>query len=415
VSGASKRAPRGGAGAASAPRHPRARLQQAGEALGATLGFARPAELVLELFYKSHRGMGARDRRECAAIVYGALRHLRRLERALAAAGIGARDGATLAGAWCALEGGWGAADLAAASWPHDAARLIAAAPDPATLKFAERWSLPDWLAERIAAQYGIESDALAAALLEQAPVDLRANTLKVSREALAARLAAHGLEAVPIADAPEGLRLAGRAALRSLPEFKQGQFELQDAGSQRLGALLEARPGERVLDLCAGAGGKSLQLAAAMGDRGTVWACDVDAARLARLAPRAARAGATCIATRVLDGLDDPWLAAQRGGFDAVLVDAPCSGSGTLRRHPDLKWRPCDLAGLVETQQRLLAAALALARPGGRVVYGSCSLLAEEGAAVVAACGLPPVASLALAPHRDACDGFYAARIAVA
>jgi len=394
----------------SAIRFPHARLRQASEALAATLGFGQPADQVLEVYFKTHRGMGARDRRECAAVVYGALRHRRRLEHALDAAGIADHGASALIGAWSRLEGGWDAATLAAAGWEHDAFALHAI--DPATLPFATRWSLPDWLAERLQAQYGAEADALAAALLEQAPVDLRANALRTTREALAEKLRAVDIESTPTAQAGAGLRLIKRATLSGLPEFKRGLFELQDEGSQLIGELLAPTGGERVLDLCAGAGGKSLHLAALMGDRGTVWACDVDPRRLGRAKLRITRSGATCIATRELSGLDDGWLAEQRGTFDAVLVDAPCSGSGTLRRNPDLKWRPCGLAGLVATQQRLLETALALAKPGGRVVYATCSLLGEENEAVVEACGVAPEATLELAPHRDGCDGFYAARI---
>jgi 16S rRNA (cytosine967-C5)-methyltransferase len=250
--------------------------------------------------------------------------------------------------------------------------------------------------------------------LLEQAPVDLRANTLRTTRDALAEKLRAVDIESIPTPQAAQGLRLTKRAALSGLPEFKRGLFELQDEGSQLIGELLAPTGGERVLDLCAGAGGKSLHLAALMGDRGTVWACDVDPRRLGRANLRITRSGATCIATRELSGLDDEWLVEQRGTFDAVLVDAPCSGSGTLRRNPDLKWRALDLAALGVLQRKLLAAALALTRPGGRVVYATCSLLREENEDIVASCGVTPDETLVRLPHRDGGDGFFAARLRV-
>jgi 16S rRNA (cytosine967-C5)-methyltransferase len=399
------------------PRHGHARLRQASEALGAMLSFAHPADQVLDLYYKEHRQMGGRDRRECAEIVYGALRHKRRLAHWIDSAGLPHADAQALAGAWLLHGGGWTPEALDQAGFTYDATALaaaIAAAPAE-TLPFATRWSLPDALAARLQAQYGAEAEALARALLEQAPVDLRVNLLRSTRDALAERLRAAGIESIPTPQAATGLRLTKRAALSGLPEFKRGMFELQDEGSQLIGELLAPAGGERVLDLCAGAGGKSLQLAAAMGDRGTVWACDVDPRRLGRASLRITRSGATCIATRELSGLDDAWLAEQRGTFDAVLVDAPCSGSGTLRRNPDLKWRTLDLEKLGALQRKLLSAGLALAKPGGRVVYATCSLLREENEAIVEACGVTPDETLVRLPHRDGGDGYYAARSRVA
>lgn len=401
----------------SASRYGHTRLRQASEALGAMLDFAHPADQVLDLYYKEHRNMGGRDRRECAEIVYGALRHKRRLAHWIDAAGLPHADAQALAGAWLLHGGAWTTDALTAAGFAYDASALaaaIAAAP-AATLPFATRWSLPDALATRFQAQYGADAEALARALLEQAPVDLRANTLRTTREALAEKLRAVDIESVPTAQAKDGLRLTKRAALNGLPEFKRGLFELQDEGSQLIGELLAPKAGERVLDLCAGAGGKSLQLAALMGDRGTVWACDVDPRRLGRANLRITRSGATCIATRELSGLDDAWLAEQRGSFDAVLVDAPCSGSGTLRRNPDLKWRRLDLDALAAVQHKLLASALALAKPGGRVVYATCSLLREENEAIVEACGAVVDSSFTRLPHRDGGDGFFAARLRIA
>ena len=400
----------------SSPRYAHTRLRQASEALGAMLDFAHPADQVLDLYYKEHRNMGGRDRRECAEIVYGALRHKRRLAHWIDAAGLPHADAQALAGAWLLHGGGWTGAELIGAGFAYDSAALgaaIAAAPAE-SLPFAVRWSLPDALATRIQAQYGVDAAALAAALLEQAPVDLRANTLRTTRDALAEKLRAVDIECAPTPQAHAGLRLTKRAALSGLPEFKRGMFELQDEGSQLIGEMVAPLAGERVLDLCAGAGGKSLHLAALMGDRGTIWACDVDPRRLGRANLRITRSGATCIASRELSGLDDAWLAEQRGTFDAVLVDAPCSGSGTLRRNPDLKWRTLDLVALGALQRKLLAAALALTKPGGRVVYATCSLLREENEAIVEGCGRTPESTLTRLPHRDGGDGYYAAKFRV-
>jgi 16S rRNA (cytosine967-C5)-methyltransferase len=210
-------------------------------------------------------------------------------------------------------------------------------------------------------------------------------------------------------------LRLAKRAPLFALPEFKQGLFEVQDEGSQLLSHFVAPRRGERILDLCAGAGGKTLHLGTLLENSGQVYACDINPRRLGELAPRLARSGLSNVQAHHVDGIDDPKLAPWRGTFDAVLVDAPCSGTGTLRRNPDIKWRAVDFESLADTQRRLLAAATRLAKPGGRVVYATCSLLRAENqdiAATAAPLGWRVSQELVLLPHRDGTDGFYAAEL---
>jgi len=397
--------------------HARARLGQASDALARALTFQHPADKVLERFFKEHRAMGSKDRGACAETVYGVLRHLRLYQHLLEAAGL-PLEARSLAAVQLLDAAGWSARALVEAGFSRDAEGLTRAVRtlDRSALPFAVRWSLPDALAGPLSAQYGEETEALVLALSVQAPVDLRANTFKCTREQLSAALAAAGFDPRPVPGAPHALRLAKRGALWSTPEFKQGWFELQDAGSQRLAPLLAPAPGERVLDLCAGAGGKTLQLATLMNNSGQVFACDVNEKRLARLSPRLARSGLSNVQARPIAGLDDPLLRAQRHSFDAVLVDAPCSGSGTWRRNPDLKWRPLDLEALGRTQRALLAEALRLVKPGGRVVYATCSLLGAENdavvAAVAAATGATVEERLTLLPHRDGCDGFFAARL---
>jgi 16S rRNA (cytosine967-C5)-methyltransferase len=415
------RPPRAAPAAAPEVPHARARLNQASEALERALEFVHPADKVLERYFKEHRGMGSKDRGACAEAVYSVLRHLRLYRHLVEAAGLDVEP-RTLVGAWLLDAAGWSARALEEAGFTRDAAALVRAVrtTDRKALPFAVRHSLPDDLAELLIHQFGDDTEDVVRALNAQAPVDLRVNTYKTTREALRERLLAtlgkDGVAVEPVPGAPAALRLSKRGALWSLPEFKQGLFEMQDAGSQRLAPLLDPQPGERVLDLCAGAGGKTLHLATLMRNSGQVFACDINEARLAKLSPRLARAGLSNIQMRAIEGVQDPMLRAQRGSFDAVLVDAPCSGLGTLRRNPDLKWRPLDLEGLRRTQRALLEEALRQIKPGGRVVYATCSLLDEENDAIVdavaAATGAVVEERLHLLPHRDGTDGFFAARL---
>ena len=252
-----------------------------------------------------------------------------------------------------------------------------------ATQPPAVRFSLPDWLWQRIGAAHGEQAPALAAHLLLPASTDIRCNLLRGKPAALQKLLAAAGLTAGPVPEVPTALRLSGRPALARLPQFGQGWFELQDAGSQAIVDTCGVKRGARVIDFCAGAGGKTLALAARMRNQGQILAFDTEEARLSRLTPRLTRAGVDIVTTLRIDGCDDPRLARYQGWADLVLVDAPCSGSGTLRRHPDLKWRlqPDDVAHYQQLQRTIILAALRLLRPGGRLVYATCSLLADENA----------------------------------
>ncbi len=266
------------------------------------------------------------------------------------------------------------------------------------------------------------------AALCERAPVDLRVNTLKANREEILQQLRGDGYDANPTPYSPLGIRIPpgeGLAKLSKSATFENGLFEFQDEAAQIASLLCGAKPGSRVLDLAAGAGGKSLALAAAMNNEGEVVARDIRADALARLAERAARAGASIIRTQ-----------SDARSFDIVLVDAPCSGSGTWRRQPELKWRltPARLAQFAKTQDEMLAEAARLVRPGGRLVYATCSLLACENEQRIAAFlaghpGFAPVSAAVLwrditnqnsppgmgeffraSPYLTGTDGFFAA-----
>lgn len=404
-----------------------AQWQLAVEVLTQVLGGGGAADRLLQHEFRQRRQMGGRDRAVVSDLVYGVLRDLRRLRRI---AGPAVADCCAV----LALEGGQADAAALARLGVENAAVLAQrlADFDAASLSAAERCNVPDaihaiWSEQLGAAQAG----QLGQALRMQAPVDLRVNTLRATPEQVQAALRAEGLDAERLSIAPEGLRLRKRAALQNLAAFRDGWIEPQDQGSQLLALLVGARPGEKIADYCAGAGGKTLALAARMQDRGELWAMDSEAPRLERLVSRLERAGVGCVRRHVLqvDATSDV-LAAQHGSFDAVLVDAPCSGSGTWRRQPEARLKDLDLPALANLQLQILTRAARLVRPGGRLIYATCSLLPAENQAVVAAflsahpdfarldagavlaaagVDLPGI-ELQLYPHRHDTDGFFGA-----
>lgn len=370
---------------------------------------SKPADQILETLFRSHKEMGKRDRATVSALVYGVLRDAARLQ---ALAGDAPAD--------------WLARHLADAG--HEAAAITALdLPAPAAdgaVAVHAALNLPADLYARLLQQIGdAETAALATALNQAAPTDVRVNTLKATREEVLAALTAQGVAAMPTPFAAQGLRLSARLSKQSTL-LLDGEIEPQDEGSQLLALLTAAAPGETVIDWCAGVGGKSLAMAAQMRDEGRLIACDISASRLAKLPPRAARAGVGCIETRT-HGVDS-----LRGiEADVVLVDAPCSGTGTLRRSPELRLRAFDYVVLAALQLQILSEAAACVRAGGRLIYATCSLLQEENEAVVdaflqahpefvAAMGpadfpadlLSSQGRLRLWPHRHGSDGFFAA-----
>ncbi|MDR0966023.1 MAG: hypothetical protein LBM75_05920 [Myxococcales bacterium] len=296
--------------------------------------------------------------------------------------------------------------------------------------------SIPNELAARLIADLG-ETDALgfAQSLLERAPLTIRANALKTTRDDLRRVLRCEGIESMPTVHAPHGLTVRGFPRLTDTSAFDDGLFEIQDEGSQLLAHLVGALPGERVVDACAGAGGKTLALSAQMADRGALLAFDVDAARLKNLTRRANRAGVHAIQSRAIpEDFDAACHAPKlRGRCDRVLIDAPCSGLGVLRRAPDARYRlsaSC-FDDFAARQSALLDRLCELTRPGGRLVYATCSLARVENEAVVErflasrpdfslidAATLLPDSARGLVkdgffkplPHRDGCDGFFGA-----
>ena len=293
----------------------------------------------------------------------------------------------------------------------------------------AVRIEAPDWLLPALQSRFGPDLVAEMDAALEPAPLDLRVNLLRATRDEAQAALAAEGLEAAPMAHSAWGLRIDGRRAVTSGPAFQTGLVEIQDEGSQLLAALVGAAPEMRVLDWCAGAGGKTLALAMTMENRGHLVACDVSAPRLEGAVRRLRRAG-VMNSERHLVTPGDKWAKRRAGTFDRVLVDAPCTGTGTWRRNPDARQRlrEQDLAELVPKQAMILDAAAKLTRPGGHLVYGTCSLLQDENEHQVSrflerhpdytvlplyeAWAAPPCAGpyLQLTPRQHGTDGFFAA-----
>lgn len=353
--------------------------------LGQLLTFEHPADAVVSRYFREHRELGHADRAFVAETVFAVLRRGRSLEARCA----GQLSNRRRLLAALAVTRGWSQRELAPVLKGSEEEWLAAAkAMGEEDLSPAVRCDLPDWLYERLAAQFGVdEVVALARALNQPAPLDLRVNTLKMNREALLEKLAADGIAAAPGPLSPLAVRLRDKPALAKSALFLEGAFEVQDEGSQLLGYLLEPKRGEMVVDFCAGAGGKTLLLGAMMRNTGRLYAYDVSDKRLSNLKPRLDRSGLSNVHPVRIEHERDQKIKRLAGKADRVLVDAPCSGLGTLRRNPDLKWRQSEasVAELTVKQASILEAAAKLVRPGGRLVYATCSLLAAENDEIVA------------------------------
>lgn len=408
-------------------RLPPAILGNAEEVLREILRFTAPADVTLSRYFKDHPRLGGRERGAIAECIYAVLRNktfytdfaggatMRRLVLMGMADAIGAD----------AL-GGLTEEETAFVARIQEIDRNL--------LPPKQRANLPEWLYEKFVAQYGEEeTQQLAAVLNTPAPLDLRVNSLKADREKVIAELATAPIVAEPTPYAPLGLRVRKKPQLQNLPLFKEGAIEVQDEGSQVLAQLLGARRGEMVVDFCAGAGGKTLAIGAIMRNSGRLYAFDVSEKRLAKLKPRMARSGLSNVHPVVIAHERDAKVKRLAGKIDRVLVDAPCSGMGTLRRNPDVKWRQQEgaIAEMTEKQASILDGAARLVKFGGRLVYATCSLLDEENDAIVQGFlathpdfELVPVSkvlaeqriplemgdTLKMLPHKHGTDGFFAA-----
>ncbi len=392
--------------------------------------FDTPADTGLSAFFRAHPRIGQRDRALVADGVFALLRRLRSLV-ALAES----EDPRRLALAVVVRELGHSLRDLEPALNAADALWVRAFKSRLGNpLPPAVAHDLPDWLWDALGAAYGDATrSALARAWLAPAPFDLRVNPLATTREAALAALARDGLQAAATPYSPLGIRVAGRPSLAGHPWLTDGRLEVQDEGSQLVGYAVAPRRNEMVVDFCAGAGGKTLLLGALMRSQGRLYAFDVVEKRLASFKPRLARSGLSNVHPQLLAGERDAKVRRLAGKIDRVLVDAPCTGFGTLRRNPDLKWRqPASaVAELAAKQAAILAAAATLVKPGGRLVYATCSVLPAENEGVVAGflaahpqftpgdaaaelaragIALDTGPTLKLLPHVHGCDGFYAA-----
>ena len=392
--------------------------------------FDVPADNGLRSFFRAHPEMGQHDRAFVAEGVFALLRRMRSLEALAATA-----EPRKLAIAVLVREQGRSLRDLEPALRSADEAFLRefkSRLHDP--LPPAVAHDLPDWLWDRLGHAYGeTERVALARAWLAPAPFDLRVNAVKTTRDAALAALGEDGFAATPTPYSPLGIRVAGRANLAQHPWLADGRLEVQDEGSQLVGYVMAPKRSDMVVDFCAGAGGKTLLLGALMRSQGRLYAFDVAQKRLSNLTPRLKRSGLSNVHPQVLTSERDTKVKRLAGKIDRVLVDAPCTGFGTLRRNPDLKWRQAEssVAELAAKQASILAAAATLVKPGGRLVYATCSVLPDENEAIVARflAGHPEFApgnaaadlaranialdtgpTLQLFPHRHGCDGFFAA-----
>lgn len=405
-------------------------LRQAAMALATVLAPHGPADAKLSAYFRENPKLGSKDRAFIAETVYQVLRRRRLLE--YLADGPDARK---LLLAVLLRTQGISLRDLGPllskqqTEWAH-----AIKAKSTEGLPLALQADLPDWLWEKLALQYGPEQAlTLARAMHQGAPLDLRVNRLNGNREAVLALFSKENIAAAPTPYSPDGVRLKEKIALNKHVLFQKGVVEVQDEGSQLLALLLAPRRGEMVADFCAGAGGKTLALGALMANSGRLYAFDVSEKRLANLRPRLARSGLSNIHPQLIANERDQKLKRLAQKFDRVLVDAPCSGLGTLRRNPDLKWRQSkqDIDELTAKQAAILEAAAKLVKPGGRLVYATCSLLREENESIVEAflaqqSAFKPVSAaeilaqqrialdtgvtLKLLPHVHGTDGFFAA-----
>lgn len=404
-----------------------------------------PVDILLHRYFREHRFIGSKDRAYISELFYFIIRNLSTLEW------------------WCMQRGDISARLLVIAALvflknkkSNDMESLFSGerfapeklSPDEkAFIKHLSqqallqeempdyvRFNVPQWMLDTIRQSLGNNWEKEIRALSDEAPVDIRANTLLVTRDDLLALLTKEGFSVAPCPRSPVGIRMKKRAPIFTSNYFKQGFFEMQDEGSQLVSLLLDAQPGERVIDFCAGAGGKTLAIAAQMKNKGRILAWDTSQKRIDQMPERLRRAKVDNVQRHLLTSENDPFLRRHENSADAVIIDAPCTGSGTWRRNPDLKWRTTenDLAEIISVQKKILHHASRLVKQGGRLLYVTCSIYEQENEQQVEAflshskkfkvvtkskiCfKLFPEASgedgmIHLTPHKDGTDGFFAA-----
>ena len=417
--------------------HPKALLDACAELVRLTLKFDHPADSIVSRFFRDNRGLGPRERATMAETVYTVLRKKLLFDH-LAPSGSGPKERRL------AILGFYGPGDFLRSAlseqeinWLDQCEKV-----SPHDLMERHRHNLPEWLVEPLKAQLGAEFWPLVETLNLGAGLDLRVNTFKAKRADVQKELNKVGIKATTTPYSPWGLRIVGKPALNKNEAFVRGEFEVQDEGSQLLSMLLDAKRGEMVVDFCAGAGGKTLAIGAAMRSTGRLYAFDTSAHRLDAFKSRLKRSGLSNVHPAAIAHERDDRVKRLTGKLDRVLVDAPCTGMGTLRRNPDLKWRQ-NLQAVEEMavkQTAILQSAARMLKPGGRLVYATCSVLPQENEAIAEAFSaanpdyMPLSAGEVLAelkvenaatlcsggeagqlylrlwPHRHATDGFFAA-----
>jgi 16S rRNA (cytosine967-C5)-methyltransferase len=417
--------------------HPKALLDACAELVRLTLKFDHPADAIVSRFFRDNRGLGPRERATMAETVYTVLRKKLLFDH-LAPSGSGPKERRL------AILGFYGPGDFLRSAlteqeinWLDQCEKV-----SPNDLMERHRHNLPEWLVQPLKDQLGAEFWPMVETLNLGAGLDLRVNTFKAKRADVQKELAKAGIKAVNTPFSPWGLRIAGKPALNKNEAFMRGDFEVQDEGSQLLSMLLDAKRGEMVTDFCAGAGGKTLAIGAAMRSTGRLYAFDTSAHRLDAFKSRLKRSGLSNVHPAAIAHERDDRVKRLTGKMDRVLVDAPCTGLGTLRRNPDLKWRQ-NLQAVEEMavkQTAILQSASRMLKSGGRIVYATCSVLPQENEAIAEAFSaanpdfMPLSAGEVLAelkveaaaslcsggdnnqlylrlwPHRHATDGFFAA-----
>jgi len=412
--------------------HPKALLDACAELVRLTLQFNHPADAVVSRFFRDNRNLGPRERATLSDTVFQVLRQKLLFEH-MARSGSGAKEKRL------AILGFAGPRDFVKSALNDTEKKWLDMCDSiqPADLMSQHIHNLPDWLARPLKEQLGDEFGALAESLQQSGSLDLRVNDLNEKRSEVQKELTAAGIVCEPTSYSPWGLRLQGKPSLAKVKAFERGAVEVQDEGSQLLALLLDAHRGEMVVDFCAGAGGKTLAIGAAMRNTGRLYAMDTSAHRLDALKPRLARSQLSNVHPAAIAHERDDRVKRLAGKIDRVLVDAPCSGLGTLRRNPDLKWRqkPEGIVNLTSTQTAILESASRLLKSGGRLVYATCSMLPQENEEIAEAFSkahpdfvvLPVTEELTrlkvdhaqnlcngnflrLWPHRHGTDGFFAA-----
>ena len=417
--------------------HPKALLDACSELVRLTLKFDHPADAIVSRFFRDNRGLGPRERATLAETVYTVLRKKQLFDH-LAPSGSGPKERRL------AILGFYGPGDFLRSALTDQEKNWLDQCEQvkPEDLMERHRHNLPEWLVQPIKDQVGEGFWPLVDSLNRGAGLDLRVNDFKAKRADVQKELNAAGIKALPTPYSPWGLRIAGKPALNKTEAFTRGDFEVQDEGSQLLAMLVDAKRGEMVVDFCAGAGGKTLALGAAMRSTGRLYAFDTSAHRLDSFKPRMARSGLSNVHPAAIAHERDDRVKRLAGKIDRVLVDAPCTGLGTLRRNPDLKWRQTmqSVEEMAVKQTAILQSAARLVKSGGRLVYATCSVLPQENEAIAEAFGaanpdfvaLPAgeilknlkvtqaetlcsggengALYLRLWPHMHATDGFFAA-----